>query len=752
MSSTSTGGRSRSSSRSRRRVALTGIAALALGMGLTLPGALAAGVGFHELEGNILDDTSADPPYDWDDLFTAGSTTAEPTTKTGLPSSILDPDFTRDFRTTAAGAYVNGDLSYFATGSKDTLDINPGWQCKKAQNATDKGDWVNAYGYAARVDHDSNSATDDHTVFFFGLEKDDDNGTNNVGIWLLQDENVACETSGGGNVPFTGNHVDGDLLAVVAYDSGGNVGTAQGYAWDGGLPNTPTFNQTQAECDPNNINYANKFCIITNSGGTIVSPWWSPQKVDKSVDAVLQKNTFIEGFLDVTAIYEGLNRPAPCFATSIANSRASTSTTAALYDFVEIEAATCGPMNLLKYFDKNANGTKQADEPFLEGWEFKVFADGANPATATPLFTGYTDENGSLSFSDVQTGAYDVYETGKIKLADGSIVNASEYWASDPFTTSPGDVGAYPVKYDLTQTVAGATVDFGNACFIDKSFEVTGVPSGAALALTYAINDPDDNGPSTTVNMTAPAAAPTTRTYTLVNTLKLGDTIDWSYEYQASPTAPSGTIAVEDDETMAGFTDTSGIGLTCAKANTTAFPLATLSGTKYKDADADGVKDTPGDNGIAGFEFKLYTGNTGSAGTQVGTAQTSAADGTYSFTGVAPGTYSVVESAKTGWVQTAPVAGTPAAPTFRTVTVNLGTTSATIGDFLNAPLTNLSVAVDPQTNYTFADSISCTKTGGGAAGTAVDGVLPGDAGVTKTLTANDLLVGTYTCTVVITDP
>ncbi|MEO7268365.1 MAG: SdrD B-like domain-containing protein [Knoellia sp.] len=734
MFSTSPGERSRSPRRARtRKVALTGLSAAALVIGFSLPAAFAAGPGFHELEGNILDNTTADPPYDWSDIFTDGSATAEPTVKAGLPSSILDPDFTRDFRTTAAGAYVNGDLSYFATGSKDTLDINPGWQCKKTNNATDKGDWVNAYGYAARVDHDSNSATDDHTVFFFGLEKDDDNGTNNVGIWLLQDEDVACETSGGGNVPFAGQHVDGDLLAVVAYDSGGTVGTAQGYVWNAGLPNTPSFNQTQAECDPNNITYANKFCVITNSGGTIDSPWWSPQKVDKSLDAQLQKNTFVEGFLDVTAIYAGLNRPAPCFATSIANSRASTSTTAALYDFVEIEAATCGPLTLQKYFDRNADGTKQATEPFLQGWEFKVFADGANPATATPLYTGYTDATGTVSFAEVPTGNYDVYETGKVKLADGTIVNATEYWASDP-------VGTYPVKYDLTQTVAGSTVDFGNACFVDKSFEVTNVPAGAVLALTYAINDPDDNGPSTTVDMVANG---TSRTYTLGNTLKPADTVDWSYAYKSG--TPAGSIAVEDDETMAGFTDTSGIGLTCAKPNTTAFPLATLSGTKYKDADADGTKDAT-DAGIDGFEFKLYSGSTGATGTALQTT-TSAANGTYSFTNVAPGSYSVVETAKAGWQQTAPTA-----PSYRTVTVALGVTSVSIGDFLNAPLTDLSVTVDPQTNFTFADSISCVKTGGGAAGTPVDGVLPADAGLTKTLTANNLLVGTYTCTIVITDP
>lgn len=737
MNSTSSGERARSSSRPRR-VALVGVSALGLALGLTIPNAFAVAAPFHELDGNISDNSTTDPPIDWSDIFTAGSTTAEPAVVASPPAGILDPDFTRDFRTTAAGAYVNGDLSYFATGSKDTLDIDPGWQCKKTNNATDKGDWVNAYGYAARVDHDNNAGTADHTIFFFGLEKDDDNGTNNVGIWLLQDESVGCETSGGGNVAFTGNHVNKDLLAVVEYDSGGNVGTALGYEWNNGLPTNPTFSQTDAECNPNATTLTQKFCVITNGDGPISSPWWSPQKNDKSVGVQLQTNVFVEGYLDITNIFSGNE---PCFASAIANSRASTSTTAALYDFVEIEAATCGPLSLEKYFDRNANGAKDTGEPPLAGWEFKIFPDGSGP-TGTPLYTVYTDATGKVSIADVPTGSYDVWETGNVKAADGTIAAATTYWASDP-------TGTYPVKLDVAQTTAGTSVDFGNACFITKSFAVTGVPAGASLELLYALNDTGDNdGPFTVVPMTVDPTTSTTRVASVGN-LKRADKIDWSYRYASG--GPAGTVAVENDEVLTDYVDTpDNIGLTCRKANSTAFPLATLSGTKYKDVDADGVKDD-GEPGIGGFDFTLYTGSNGSAGTQVGSATISAANGTYSFADVAPGTYSVVESPETGWVQTAPVAGTPAAPTFRTVTVNLGQTTATIGDFLNAPLTDLSVTVDPQTNSTFAQSISCTKTGGGAVG-SVAGGLPGANGATKTLTATNLLVGTYTCSVTIVDP
>lgn len=704
--------------RDRRTRVIAAGAGAALTLALVAPVAFAAGPGFHELEGDIIDTGAPDPPFDWSDIFTAGSTTTEPGVQSGLPASILDPDFTRDFRQ-SGGSYVNGDLTYFATGSKDTLDITPGWQCKRTNNATDKGDWVNAYGYAARIDHDGLPDTPDHTIFFFGLEKDDDNGTNNVGIWLLQDDTVGCEATGGGNYAFSGSHVDEDLLAVVEYDSGGNVGTAQGYVWNSGALDLE-FSQADAECNPADIDYTKEFCIITNSGGSIASPWWSPQKLDKSEEALLQKNVFVEGFLDVTQIFQDSPGGEPCFATSIANSRASTSTTAALYDFVEIEAATCGPMTIKKYFDANANGDHDDGEPYLEGWDIDVFADGESAGGGnTALYSDTTDATGTVSFSDVPTGNYDAYETQQ-----------SGYYATEP---------ASGLKLDVAQTTAGTTVEFGNACYVDKTFTVTGVPTGVDLDLVYAVNDADDNGPYTTVDLVASGSS---RSYTLSDTLKPTDTIDWTYQLDGD--AGSRLPLVEDDEILSDYTDTSGIGTACAKTNSTAFPLATLSGTKYKDADADGDP-ADIDSGIGGFEFKLYSGAGGAVGSALQTA-TSAADGTYSFSDVAPGTYSVVETAGTpsGWTKTYPA-------TFHTVTVALGDTSKAIGKFLNAPLTDLLVEVDPQTSSTFADSIQCRK-GAATVGTDVDGSLPGDAGVTKSVDANGLTVGTYVCTIVITDP
>ena len=56
-------------------------------------------------------------------------------------------------------------------------------------------------------------------ILYFGLEKNANEGNNNVGFWFLQDE-VGCAAASGNNA-FVGDHTDGDLLIVSAFTNGG---------------------------------------------------------------------------------------------------------------------------------------------------------------------------------------------------------------------------------------------------------------------------------------------------------------------------------------------------------------------------------------------------------------------------------------------------------------------------------------------------------------------------------------------------
>ena len=119
---------------------------------------------------------------------------------------------------------------------------------------------------------------------------------------------------------------------------------------------------------------------------------------------------------------------------------------------------------------------------------------------------------------------------------------------------------------------------------------------------------------------------------------------------------------------------------------------------------------------------------------------TTGADGTVCTDELGFGAYTVTEQLPTGYVADGPLA--------KSVTVD---TNSNCGDgneagvsFANTPLTNVTVSVDSQVNGGTASTINCDWAAPDtSAGTGADG--------DGSLTRNDLLPGTYTCTVVI-DP
>src|SRR5439155_8356847 len=77
---------------------------------------------------------------DWDSLFTAAGANIDP-----LPAGFTTAGFDLDFGTNANGTFNTSDSTTFATGSKDTLAITPGWQCNRDANVNSKIDIMNAY-------------------------------------------------------------------------------------------------------------------------------------------------------------------------------------------------------------------------------------------------------------------------------------------------------------------------------------------------------------------------------------------------------------------------------------------------------------------------------------------------------------------------------------------------------------------------------------------------------------------------------
>jgi hypothetical protein len=437
--------------------------------------------------------------------------------------------------------------------------------------------------------------------------------------------------------------------------------------------------------------------------------------------------TFGEAQIDLSAIFD----PNVCesFGSAYLKSRSSDSFTAALKDFVPpaaINIANCGGLTVRKYIDINENGT--ADDAAgtaadLAGWDMTVSKDGGGFSCS-----GTTDSTGTLAgctgLGTLAAGTYTVTELANASKTIGT--NSSAFFNTDPgadgidgASQTPALAAAPPVNEKVTIAVSGSsTVDFGNSCYATARFEVTGVPSTVTdLFARYSVN----GGATADVNLTG---AGTTKSAT-VGGLRRGDAITWeirSASLSGSQSAPGFSLS--------GYPS-------CGGSQSVAFQTATVAGLKYKDLNADGTRDLE-DGGLGGFSFTLSNGATAD----------SISDGTFSFSGVAPGTYTIHEQGPpTGWLQTEPANGGDV-----TVIVPLGGGTVNANPFGDTPLSKIdvsftSLAKNPPgstTNATHPTSITCTA--GGA-----DVVTSSTA---TSATANELLLteSPVTCVITFVDP
>jgi hypothetical protein len=196
------------------------------------------------------------------------------------------------------------DAIFTGGGSKDTSGIGQ-WQWKM-QQPQDKDDIAHAFG-ASYAD----PATG-HQLAFGGLDRYAANGSSTVGFWFLQ-QSVAASTGG----RFTGAHSDGDLLLVVDFSTGGSSPVVKVFRWTG-TDASGTLTQLSVP--------AGSTFAVVNSGPVSV-PW---SFVDKAGQTSPQAGELIQVGVDLTALF-GAN--VPRYATYVAETRSSNSTSSTLSDF-----------------------------------------------------------------------------------------------------------------------------------------------------------------------------------------------------------------------------------------------------------------------------------------------------------------------------------------------------------------------------------------------------------------------------------
>ena len=175
----------RQGARRRRRTLLAGIVAIGA-LGIFALSAIAVHDLDFQLDGNVV--TSPDEQrrryYAGDRL---GRTCSAPAGRSWrCPRTSTASGFDRDFVTNANGSFNTSDNTTFATGSKDTLNITPGWQCNVDNNVLSKNDVMNAYA----ASYEAPGSGDE--ILYFALERNANTGTANVAFWFLQDETVGC--------------------------------------------------------------------------------------------------------------------------------------------------------------------------------------------------------------------------------------------------------------------------------------------------------------------------------------------------------------------------------------------------------------------------------------------------------------------------------------------------------------------------------------------------------------------------------
>jgi protocatechuate 3,4-dioxygenase beta subunit len=309
------------------------------------------------------------------------------------------------------------------------------------------------------------------------------------------------------------------------------------------------------------------------------------------------------------------------------------------YNFGELQPVSIAGF---VYIDLNDNGVWSTNKPGVGGTT--IILSGTNELGGPVNQSTTTASDGSYSFAGLVPGTYTLTETPPAGYLQGK----------DSIGSAGGTVGnAQFLAVNLNLGVAAVNYNFG---------ELTpGSLSG------YVWIDGNDNGGKDPGEGGVPNV-----TVTLTGTNDLGQSIntaqatgaDGSYSfgnlrpgtYTISENTPSGYFEGKESLGSAGGTATDpafngialGVGVAGNNYDFGVLLPSSLAGWVYVDNNNNGIKD-PGEAGIGGVTVTL-TG-TDDNGTPVNQAQTSAADGSFQFASLRPGTYTLTEAAPGNYIQ-----------------------------------------------------------------------------------------------------
>jgi hypothetical protein len=412
------------------------------------PAAAVHDTGAFELDGNATNNPAV-AGDDWDNvchqvLGTDCSTTSD-TTGALAVDWVAEPN-------------LNSTI-FTGGGSKDPQDVSQ-WAWKDgAGGLPDKDNLL--HSFAARYSLPSSSTCPSGTaptceLLYFGSDRYDNSGDAQQGFWFFQNAITLGSNSVGGGTGFNGVHRAGDLLVISDFSNGGTTSTVTVYEWD------PTCLKTGGTCGDANLRTlassdaancasagaADDFCGIVNPTNGTTAPW---SYTDKSGNNTYLQGEFYEGGVNLSK----LGLADRCFASVASETRASTSTTATLKDFV---LGTFGDCNSTVATHSSITGSTSI------GTGSVSVSD-----TATVTVTGRSTWSGSLQFK-LQGPIGGSGSAAETTQNIGSAISISQS-TSQPISSATAvvtAVGDYCWHATFTSTTSGvpdATDDGTNECF-----------------------------------------------------------------------------------------------------------------------------------------------------------------------------------------------------------------------------------------------------------------------------------------------
>lgn len=396
--------------------------------------------------------------------------------------------------------------------------------------------------------------------------------------------------------------------------------------------------------------------------------------------------TFGEAAIDLTG--SGIVAPGDCapFSSAYVKSRSSDSFTSAVKDFiapVHVQLNTCAEIIIKKVTDPASDTT-----------------------TSFPFTLTGGPSNLNNSFNLVNGGSFD---TGAV-LKPGSGYNATE--------------GTTPKGWDLTSAVCDDGSDPHNIT-LSNNEKVTCTFTNTARANLHVVKLAERNGVDFSFNANAPLSP---STFTLQNGGKQDFLSLVPGTYGTSENVPNGwsldSATCDNGDAPGAVTLGPGDDVTCTYHDVVRRGALAIHKTAKHAAAPGGVINQ------SGVVFTV-TNATNGTNVQVTTDANGNACADNLPVSVLDGNYTITESVPAGYANDTPT---------QAYTVgNTTCATADVAQFVNIPLTNLSVSVDSQIAGGTSSTIDCGATA--SAG-------PGDD---ITASAHDLRPGTYNCTIVI-DP